>query len=78
MVLTEVSGRETETQYKPTYSFVNGVTPLSPKTGRLTEYNVSLESSEKIKLLNPRNAEDGYYIESGFITTDKNINIPRQ
>jgi hypothetical protein len=44
MVLTEVSGRETETQYKPTYSFVNGVTPLSPKTGRLTEYNVGLDN----------------------------------
>ena len=40
------------------------------------EYNVSLESDEKVKLLNPRNAKNGYFIESGFITTDKNINIP--
>ena len=40
------------------------------------EYNVSLESDEKVKLLNPRNAKDGYFIESGFITTDKNIDIP--
>ena len=40
------------------------------------EYNVSLESDEKVKLLNPRNAKEGYFIESGFITTDKNIDIP--
>jgi len=40
------------------------------------EYNVSLDSNEKVKLLAPRNAKDGYFIESGFITTDKNINIP--
>ena len=40
------------------------------------EYNVSLESDEKVKLLNPKNAKEGYFIESGFITTDKNIDIP--
>ena len=40
------------------------------------EYNVSLESDEKVKLLNPRNAKDGYFIERGFIATDKNIEIP--
>ena len=40
------------------------------------EYNVSLDSDEKVKLLAPRNVKDGYFIESGFITTDKNINIP--
>ena len=40
------------------------------------EYNVSLDSDEKIKLLAPRNATNGYLIESGFITTDKNIEIP--
>ena len=27
-------------------------------------------------MLNPRNVEDGYFIESGFVTTDKNIDIP--
>ena len=27
-------------------------------------------------MLNPRNIEDGYFIESGFVTTDKNIDIP--
>ncbi|MDC0179626.1 membrane protein insertase YidC [Candidatus Pelagibacter sp.] len=39
-------------------------------------YNVSLDSDEKVKLLAPRNAKDGYLVESGFITTDKNIDIP--
>ena len=33
-------------------------------------------SDEKVKLLSPRNTKDGYLIESGFITTDKNIDIP--
>ena len=40
------------------------------------DYKVSLESEEKISLLSPRNVEDGYFIESGFVTTDKNIDIP--
>ncbi|MDC0517960.1 membrane protein insertase YidC [Candidatus Pelagibacter sp.] len=40
------------------------------------EYNVSLDNNEKIKLLSPRSATNGYLIESGFITTDKNIEIP--
>jgi len=40
------------------------------------QYNVALESDEKVKLLSPRNTKDGYLIESGFITTDKNIDIP--
>ncbi len=40
------------------------------------EYNVTLDSNEKVKLLAPRNTKDGYLIESGFITTDKNIDIP--
>ena len=40
------------------------------------EYNVALDSNEKVKLLSPRNTKDGYLIESGFITTDKNIDIP--
>ena len=39
-------------------------------------YNISLESNDKVKLLSPRNTKDGYIIESGFITTDKNIDIP--
>ena len=39
-------------------------------------YNTELESNEKIVLLAPRNIEDGYLIESGFVTSDKNIDIP--
>ena len=40
------------------------------------EYNVSLDSDEKVNLLAPKNSRDGYYVESGFITSDKNIDIP--
>jgi len=39
-------------------------------------YNTKLESNEKIILLSPRNIEDGYLVESGFVTSDKNIEIP--
>ena len=39
-------------------------------------YNTELESNKKIILLGPRNIEDGYLIDSGFVTTDKNIDIP--
>jgi len=42
----------------------------------LKDYKVSLKSDEKIKLLNPRNIADGYFIETGFVTTDKNIDVP--
>ncbi len=40
------------------------------------QYNVSLDSKEKVTLLSPRNSKDGYLIESGFITSDKNVEIP--
>ena len=40
------------------------------------DYNTDLESNEKITLLGPRNIENGYLIESGFVTSDKNIDIP--
>ena len=39
-------------------------------------YKVSLESDEKVILLSPKDIKDGYLIESGFITTDKNIEVP--
>ena len=39
-------------------------------------YNTELEGDENIILLSPRNIEDGYLIESGFVTSDKNIDIP--
>jgi YidC/Oxa1 family membrane protein insertase len=40
------------------------------------EYNIVLNGDEKVDLLAPRNAKEGYLIESGFITTDKNVKIP--
>ena len=39
-------------------------------------YNIELGSKEKVTLLGPRDIKDGYLIESGFVTTDKNIDIP--
>ena len=39
-------------------------------------YNVELDGNEKITLLGPRNIKEGYLIESGFVTSDKNIEIP--
>ena len=39
-------------------------------------YNTELGSDEKVILLSPRNVEEGYLIESGFVTSDKNIEIP--
>ena len=40
------------------------------------DYNTTLESNQKVVLLGPRNIEKGYLIESGFVTSDKNIDIP--
>jgi YidC/Oxa1 family membrane protein insertase len=40
------------------------------------EYNVELNGSDQITLLSPRNVDDGYLIESGFVTTNKNIDVP--
>ena len=40
------------------------------------DYNVELNSEEKVTLLSPRNIDDGYIIESGFVTTNKNIDVP--
>ncbi len=39
-------------------------------------YNISLENEKKVTLLGPRNIKNGYLIESGFVTSDKNIDIP--
>ena len=39
-------------------------------------YDTELNSNEKVTLLGPRNIQDGYLIESGFVTSDKNIDIP--
>jgi len=40
------------------------------------EYAIELNGNDKVTLLNPRNVEDGYIIESGFVSTNKNIDIP--
>jgi YidC/Oxa1 family membrane protein insertase len=40
------------------------------------EYNIELEGNKKVTLLNPRNVADGYLIESGFVTSNKNIDMP--
>ena len=40
------------------------------------DYNTTLKSNEKVTLLGPRNIKDGYLIESGFVTSDKNVDIP--
>ena len=40
------------------------------------QYNKELNGNEKVTLLNPRNFEEGYLIESGFVTNNKNIDVP--
>jgi YidC/Oxa1 family membrane protein insertase len=40
------------------------------------EYNLKLNGDEKVTLLSPRNVDDGYIIESGFVTSNKNIDVP--
>jgi len=40
------------------------------------EYNVDLNGRDKITLLSPRSVVDGYLIESGFVSTNKNIDVP--
>ena len=39
-------------------------------------YNVELGGSKKVTLLGPRNIKEGYLIESGFVSSDKNVDIP--
>ena len=39
-------------------------------------YKVKLNEDKKVTLLGPRNIDEGYLVESGFVTTDKNIDIP--
>tara|TARA_B100000315_G_scaffold55569_1_gene49754 strand:- start:1493 stop:3184 length:1692 start_codon:yes stop_codon:yes gene_type:complete len=40
------------------------------------QYDTELNSNEKVTLLNPRKVENGYLIESGFVTNNKNIDVP--
>ena len=39
-------------------------------------YKINLNEEKKVTLLGPRNITDGYLVESGFVTNDKNIDIP--
>ena len=39
-------------------------------------YNEKLESKKKVVLLNPRNAFDTYYLETGWVSNNKNIDLP--
>ena len=39
-------------------------------------YKVNLNEEKKVTLLGPRNIAEGYLIESGFVTSDKNVEIP--
>ena len=80
--VTEISREEALSQSKriqfENQSIVGSISLKGAAIDDLTfkEYKVSLDSDKKVKLLSPRNSQDGYFIESGFITTDKNINIP--
>jgi YidC/Oxa1 family membrane protein insertase len=40
------------------------------------QYNIALNKNDKVTLLSPRNVEDGYLVESGFVSSNKNIDIP--
>ena len=80
--ITEVSREEALSQSKrinfENQSIIGSISLKGAAIDDLTfkEYNVALESDEKVKLLSPRSTKNGYLIESGFITTDKNIDIP--
>jgi YidC/Oxa1 family membrane protein insertase len=40
------------------------------------EYNTELNGNKKVNLLSPRSVDDGYLVESGFVSSNKNIDIP--
>ena len=39
-------------------------------------YNEKLKGTKKVVLLNPRNASDTYYLETGWVSNNKNIDLP--
>ena len=39
-------------------------------------YTQTLNGSDKIVLLNPKQVKNGYFVETGWVTNDKNIDIP--
>ena len=76
--ITEISREEALSQSKriqfENQSIVGSISLKGAAIDDLTfkDYNTNLGSNEKVNLLAPRNSKDGYLIESGFITTDKN------
>ncbi len=40
------------------------------------KFKKTLNGYENVTLLNPRKVQDGYYVETGWATTNKNIDIP--
>ncbi len=40
------------------------------------KYTKTLNGKDNIVLLNPRKVQNGYYVETGWVTTNKNIEIP--
>ena len=39
-------------------------------------YTETLKGENKITLLNPKNYEDGYFVETGWVSSSKNIDLP--
>ena len=39
-------------------------------------YKIKVDDEKKVTLLGPRNIKEGYLIDSGFVTSDKNIDVP--
>ena len=39
-------------------------------------YNEKLEGTKKVVLLNPRNSSNTYYLETGWVSNNKNIDLP--
>jgi YidC/Oxa1 family membrane protein insertase len=39
-------------------------------------YKIELDQKEKVILLNPRKIQNGYYVESGFVSNSQNIQVP--
>ena len=40
------------------------------------KYTKSLDSEDNVIFLNPRKSKDGYFVETGWATNNKNINVP--
>ena len=40
------------------------------------KYTETLNGTDNVILLNPKNSKNGYYVETGWVTTNKNIDLP--